>query len=243
MNNSSPCVIHYPHEVNDRLAGLGIRQSNLWRALREGYLYKASLTRNNTNAIRGIGTWDAIHSVLAEEQRAYGWTRPQPGNHAIVVYPEGTLCVGVLAGDEATGEQEVRPSNRAPIGDRKKKHVREAISANQMLVGRQSHFGQMIPFWEDTPPMLTYFLVHYIQTNTRMVRAEISLPISIQDKFISEWHERIILTPPADMAIGSEGLSPDVDIRLPFGDDASRVIEETDDDLDVEIEEIDEDAS
>ena len=202
-------IVHQSLEVNDRLANLGLSQDPLWDALRAGLHYMASLTEYNTTAIRGMGVWDAINRVLGEELRPLGWIRREPGNFAITVHPSEEWCVAVLAGDGATGQHHMLASNRNPFGGMVRKRTRKAVSDNSVAVGRQSHFSGIAPSaWRQPPPMLTYFLVHHIDSDNRLVRAELSLPTYLPGAFITDWHERILLPIPTD-------LSPSVDFAPP----------------------------
>ena len=45
-------------------------------------------------------------------------------------------------------------------------------------------------------PLLTYFLLRYISDNAEEMRAELSLAIGRSETHVTEWHERIILSPP-----------------------------------------------
>ena len=217
--NAVARILHYPLEVDDRLAELGLAQAHLWSALAAGLQHKVSLTDNNTAAIRGIGTWDAIHMRLREQLRPLGWLRDEPGNFATTVHPSGGHCIAVLSGDGATGHESLRPTNRHP----KRKRMRAAIKDNEVAVGRQRHFGQLAPAQWQGLPRVTYFLLHHIDEDTRTIQAELSLPVALSSKFVTEWHERIILTPPAYLTTHMPVTSPqddngDLDIEVPVID-------------------------
>lgn len=217
-------IVHQPLDVRGRLAKLGLNQDTLWDALRAGLHYKANLTEYNTAAIRGIGAWDAINRRLGEGLHPLGWTRREPGKFAITVHPEGEWCVAVLGGDEATGQSHLRPTNKYPFGTRERKRTRRVVIDNQVAVGQQSHFSRALPsVWAQPFPILTYFLVHYIDPDAQLVRAELSLPTYLPDAFITKWHERIILPNPAD-------LSPSISFALPKDSDPE-------DEINIEISE------
>ena len=61
-------------------------------------------------------------------------------------------------------------------------------------------------------PNLTYFLLHH-NIDGDEVRAELSLPVRIEDGFITEWEERIILKMPKS--------EPAVEEVTPPGDEIS----------------------
>ena len=106
----------YGLDADDRLAEIGLQQSDLWTALHEGLHYQASLTLRDTNAVKGLGTWNAINRGLADTLVPKGWTRVEPNNFALTVHPNGSLAIAVLASDKATGMREgPLPSNTYPL--------------------------------------------------------------------------------------------------------------------------------
>ena len=221
VNTSPGYILHRSLDVKDRLANLGLDQDRLWNALRAGSHFKASLTEFNTAAIRGIGLWDAIIRSLSEEFRPLGWTKKEPGNFATIVHPGGQWCVAVLSGDKGTGQRHIPLSNRHSFGGTVRKRTRKAVNDNLVAVGHQGHFSVDPSAWRQPPPMLTYFLVHFIDPDNGSVRAELSLPTYLPDAFITVWHERIILPTPADLSATVDFARPpasppgdDIDIQI-----------------------------
>ena len=216
--NPLPEVVHYPMEVEDKLAELDLSQALLWSALRRGLDYKCRLTRYSTNAIRGLGVWDAINVGLGETLQRLGWNRREPGNFAITVHPEEKLCIAVMSGNAATGSIELPSSNSTPLQTGGRSRTREAVINNRVALGLQRHFLQMLPSWEH--PVPTYFLLHRIDADAGEIRAELSLPTFLPDKYITDWHTRIILTPPEDHLVSmpytsSNGEGPVDEIDVP----------------------------
>ena len=216
--NPLPEVVHYPLDVDDKLAELDLSQALLWSALRRGLDYKCRLTSFNTNAVRGLGVWDAINVGLGETLQRLGWTRKEPGNFVVTVHPEEKLRIAVMSGDAATGSAEVPSSNSAPLQPGGRSRTREAVINNRVALGLQRHFLQMLPSWEQ--PVPTYFLLHRIDADAGEIRAELSLPTFLPDRYITDWHTRIILTPPEEQLvsmpyISSNGEGPGDDIDVP----------------------------
>ena len=76
----------------------------------------------------------------------------------------------------------------------------------------------MMPSWEQ--PVPTYFLLHRIDADAGEIRAEISLPTFLPDRYITDRYTRIILTPLEDQLISvpyisSNGEGPVDDIDVP----------------------------
>ncbi|MXY21996.1 MAG: hypothetical protein F4Y49_11765 [Dehalococcoidia bacterium] len=204
--NPLPEVFHYPLEVDDKLAELDLSQALLWSALRRGLDYKCRLTRYHTNAIRGLGVWDAINVGLGETLQRLGWNRKEPGNFAITVHPEEKLCIAVMSGNAATGSVELPSSNSTPLQTGSRSRTREAVINNRVALGLQRHFFQMMPSWEQ--PVPTYFLLHRIDADAGEIRAELSLPTFLPDRYITDWHTRIILTPPERQMVAMPYIEP-----------------------------------
>ena len=235
MNNNLAHIIYHPLEVQDTLAGLGLREQWFWYALERGYQYKASLTRHNTKAIRGIGVWDSIISALAEAMEPHGFDKREPNNYPVIQHPDGNWRIAVLAGDEATGERlSDPPRNRTVFQSGTRKGSQLAIRDNGVILGsaEQKSFDTLIPPWGVAPPPLTYFLVHYMELKPKVIRAELSLAEAMSDTHITKWNRRIILTPPDNI------LSDVHSINDPSDSPATH-----DDRFNVTVEELEEKAS
>ncbi len=221
MAASKNRVIHWPLEVDDRLKELGLNRESLWQAIQAGINYKASLTQFNTNAVKGIGVWDAIHRALGEQVCADKWIRQEPGNFAYMMHPSENWGVAVLAGDKGTGLSDPQVSNQSPFSGRARKRTRQAIRQNEVVTGWQTHIAQEnTKAWQGIMPIpiLTYFLVHHIDLNSETVCAELSLPVRLtaSGDYISAWAERILLPPPDTYNVAQRGHSP---ITLPSAED------------------------
>ena len=203
--NTAPITtIHHGVEAVERLAEVGIPLSPLWAGLRNGLLFKASLTTHDTQAIRGIGTWNAVHRGLADASVRHGWVKREHKLFAVIEHPAGGLAIGVLAGDSTTGRVDSEPRNAAPILPGYRVQTRKRIALNLLVTGYRSHFSSVSEEW--VPP-LTYFLVHHIKGDTGEIQGELSLPTRLDGDYITEWHERIMLPPPESEASVVEGSS------------------------------------
>ena len=89
---------------------------------------------------------------------------------------------------------ESQPSNGYPYTEGKKKALRAAVRRNHLIVYEQRHFAELAEGWGRG---LTYLLLHHIGTDE--IQAELSLPIRIDDQFIVEFHDRIILPDPTEV--------------------------------------------
>ena len=216
MTNSMDPSLVYDLDADDRLAEIGLKQSDLWIALHEGIRYKASLTLHDTNAVRGLGTWNAINRGLADTLVPKGWTRVEPGNLALTVHPGGSLAIAVLASDTATGMRDGPiPSNTHPLAG--KLQITRAIDRNRLVVHHQAHFSRVDSHWGSPP--LTYFLLHHIaDLDTGEMRAELSLATGRSEDNITEWQERIILSSPDDVVQRALDVEEEETIVVPIID-------------------------
>ena len=192
-------IISDPVEVDERLADIGIPQYPLWMALQNGLRYKAGLTAHDTQAIRGIGVWNAILRGLADASVRHDWIKQESNNFAEI--GRDGLSIAILAGDSTTGkeiESVAGPRNAWPFEEGHRKRTNTRIGRNLLLLRHRHHFSSVSASW-DRPPF-TYFLVHYIDVNEGKVWGELSLPTHVVDGYITEWHERIILPPPAHLS-------------------------------------------
>ena len=161
----------------------------------EGLRFKANLTEHDTQAIRGIGVWNAVHRGLADASVQHGWIRREYKNFAVIERPPGGLSIAVLAGSSSTGLAEPAddPQNSCPISPGQRVQTLKRIETNREIVDYRSHFSNVSAEWGPAP--LTYFLVHRIDEYASEIRGELSLPTRVQDGYITGWRERIILSP------------------------------------------------
>ena len=201
--------------ADDRLAEMGLEQADLWHALHEGIRYAASLTRHDTRAAKGIGIWNAINRGLGDALSPKGWTRTERNNWALTVHPRGSLVIAVLAGDKGTGTiVGPQPRNSYPLTN--KLHMSQAITRNRLVVHHKAHFSRIDRLWG--PPPLTYFLLHHIEdVNAGLIKGELSLAVGRSEDSITEWDERIILSPPNDdvaQTAQESGQDPPIDVPV-----------------------------
>ena len=66
---------------------------------------------------------------------------------------------------------------------------------------------------------MTYFLLHHIaDLDTGEMRAELSLATGQSEDNITEWHERIILSPPHDVAQPTLDVEEEAPVIVPIVD-------------------------
>ena len=121
------------------------------------------------------------------------------------------MAIAVLAGNHATGMKELFPVNSNTL--KGKRNVLRAIRDNMQLFRPYTHMSSLSDEWGPVP-RFTYFLLHYIDRDAEVMRAELSVAIDRLEWNISEWHERIILSepePPLEQEVYEEQ-PPDIPI-------------------------------
>ena len=213
-----PTVLYHSAEVEARLMDrFGVGQSFFWHGLHRGLVYLANLTEHDPVATKGMGVWGAMVRGLGETGKPLKWSKRERNLLPLLVHPEGKLAISVQSGDANTGLRPQRrpsPRNRCPIEGDTRKMTRKLIEDNSALIGRQGHFSQMTDEWE-SPSLLTYFLLHWIDPDFEHVQAEVSLAAHLgKDGFVDTWQERLILTAPEGQSLTVEGDELDIDIDI-----------------------------
>ena len=193
-------VYKQPFAVDEKLSKLDLTQDILWEAVREGHTLTLNMTENDPPASRGISVWGKVTRRLREELIPQGWIRIDQQRYSTAVHKSGRWGIAVSAGDRRTGLEDETPASSAEKGT----SMRLAVSANQ------AHFSHIDPAWDALSGQVgaTWVLLYYIDKDTYVVRAELSLPIAISDGHITEWSQRYILTPPADLSSVGPDVSP-----------------------------------
>lgn len=195
-----------------RLEDLTLSTQGIQVALREGARYLASLTPHDTVVIRGMGVYNAINRALADIYCTQGWRVSDYNGFRRLVHPEGELSVVVHGGDWRTGISTEQPSNGYPYKDGARKGIRDAVKRNKWLV-LQSHFQDADEDFGGRG--WTYLLLHHIDCPSS-IQAELILPTRIDNGFITEYHERIIIPDPSedrDLSI-DEGAEETFEVEL-----------------------------
>jgi hypothetical protein len=203
-------------DVNKRLAGLGLEETDLLQPAERGFSAFASCTPNHPPAIPGLWAWGETVCALGERLIPLGWERRNESNWPLVINKNGTIALSVATGNEDTGRKDGDPLTASAKGPR----TVNAIMANQ----RQLVFPEMLPPVEslNAPGRATWLLLVYRDIDAREMRCELSRPISMDaEGRVDGWAERIILKPrPFDgigdvLAGGDNGpQSPEITVEI-----------------------------
>lgn len=163
------------------LAELGLKLQDLVDAINAGELARRGCTANDPPTAPGYSAWSRIVRTLRDINLAKEWTKNDAGL-STVINPDGTLAIAVAAGDAFTGTDK-NPSTKYPKG----RATHDAVEANQLELFATG------PKKRAKGPLTWILLVH---ATTTEVRAELSLPESIDDAgYVRTWTRRIPLPP------------------------------------------------
>lgn len=184
-------VVHVePLDVQRRLAQLGLTETFLVEAIRLAHLHLARLTANHPRNYAGFVMYGEGIAALRDLLRPEGWHRPESGVYELVINPSDTVAIAIASGDEGTGQTGAQPSNKSPKG----RCTIRAIEANRQA----DMFAELLPKASpgSSSDLETWLLLHHFDPKRRERRIELSRPFDIDaDGKITEWSERIILTP------------------------------------------------
>jgi len=175
-------------------------------AVQQGWIERSNRSPFDPPTAPGTDAWRYTLRSIRQQADARGWTMADRGNLSMTVNEALEVAIVVFSGDDATGLAHLKPKSKNPRGPM----IKEAIKRN---TGQADLFGDVIE--EETPSVEevlryeTWVLLIYITDEE--VRAELSLPISVDDKdYVVDWAERIIISVPLPGAEWEQ--SPEADI-------------------------------
>jgi len=187
---STSVVYSEPRDVDQRLAVLGLDREVLTTAALQGLAGWASCTQNHPPTYPGTVAWAECTRAIREGLLTRGWTRKNETNLPLVINSDETMAIAVASGDAATGKEEEFPCTRSAKGPK----TAEAVRINRQ---RNFEFMDPGPVIEsiNTPGRSTWLFLAYRDLVARVLRIELSRPISMSDDgHVDEWAERIIMT-------------------------------------------------
>ena len=206
---SVPRIIDVPHEVDTRLAELGLDQEIIAEALRQANLHWARKTDHHPRLYRYQIMWGETIAALRDLLAPRGWRKCDEGNYELTVNAARDLAIVVASGDEGTANPHRTPSNRSPKG----RHTIDAVAANRQA----DMFAELLPASPATEKTLaTWVLLHH--RSDRNIQAELSKPNQMDDDgMIISWSERLLLR---NIPLDGERISifppplPDIDFEI-----------------------------
>ena len=180
-----------PRDKEEQLRQLGLTEQVLLDAVRKGIFAFLNCTQNHPRSFAGMAAWGETVCGIREGLLPLGvWERFDDRNLPLTVNVETRIAITASSGDENTGIAELSPKSRNPKGI----VTREIVQANY----EQLNLFPVIQIESPTlkvSDLTTWLLLSYRDLNTRVVRCELSRPVSVgQDLRVDDWDERIILS-------------------------------------------------
>ena len=178
-----------PHDRHRRLAELRLEEEWLMDAIQMGQLQRKNCTPHHPIPYAGHSAWAETIKTLRDNMIPRDWKKDDPRGLPLVISPDGKLAIAVATGDEATGIEEFDPCTKSPKGPQTK----SAVSNNQLSLFPEEEFAREIKN-RTRRGQVTWLLLIHSDEQKRELRAELSLPIGMNEKGIVDgWEERIIL--------------------------------------------------
>lgn len=202
-------VVEGSHDVDMRLAELGLEQSVLVEALNLANLYRVRTTDHHPKLYRYQIMYGETVAALRDLLVPNGWKKLNDGNYELTINAVGTVAIAVASGDVNTGIATSTPSNKSPKG----RHTIDAVQLNRQA----DLFAELLPTVPSGRRQIdTWVLLHHITKNK--IQAELSRPNEIdEDGKIVAWSERILfdaISLDGEAIIINQPQLPDIDIKI-----------------------------
>lgn len=196
FNQQSTSIVLGSSEVTSRLLDLHptLDENLLRECCEHGYRNRLEATELHPPTAAGTYQWHgtvyAAQSLLLER----GWISKNVRNLPLIVSPDKTIQIAIMTGSSDTGLEHGQPENRAKKGPVLEKAIK-AITDNQQLellgieCPNERFSSKKLQLW--------ILLYHFDQTSSEEneLRMELSSPSQFNGGKITDWDERIILSP------------------------------------------------
>jgi hypothetical protein len=199
-------IIHdTPAAAMRRLLELGVSVEALQRAIVAGHVARITCTDNDPPFIPGTEAWRFTVVTLRDELCPRGWRKADPGNYSLVINDARMINIVVASGDAFTRRSHISPRTKSLKG-----LYTEAATIRNRVEG--DLFPETLAIDVRRVATLleypTWILLIFI--TDREYRAELSLPVDMEDDQITTWEERIFI-PDSAQPSGGEVVTPTAD--------------------------------
>ncbi len=179
----------------------GFEPAVLHRAVTAGHADAVMTTNHSPATAFGSRFWEGSIRQLRDDLARLEWRALRPGQLEVARNRHNTLQITTALGDINVGARAASPSCEHPRG---------AMTASAIEVQHQTFAGLATTGgWE---PIETWWLIYRPQVDRDgAVRFELSLPVSMSGKRITDWAVRILLPS------GDDGTASERPVRLPEG--------------------------
>ncbi|QNV39743.1 hypothetical protein IDM48_10380 [Rothia amarae] len=190
-----------PNQAAEYLALMGIDIADIHESLAAGETASANTRTSAPVTAAGSRRWFDTTEVLRDHLRTkHNWNLTDPQNRPLASHPIKKYTLGIIGGNEDTGNPDVLAKPRANRA--KGKATEQAVnSGDPVLFVLNAPEDQKATSVTNTPPEGDWFLLYYRAENE--LRCEVSLPYpNFKDGQFGDWQVRVLLQPiPFDTAI------------------------------------------
>lgn len=203
--------IHEGALARARLASLGLEPEWLESVAADAAAAAATVTRFHPRTAQGLLIWLEGVPSLRDQLVRRGWIQADDRGHELTIHPDGEFAISVTSATGGVGDARRIPRTRAPKGVTTK----DLVESNRQLSAWSEY-----PEWaggrgaEETRRVW----VLLIDIAGDEAHAELSLPSTIRDGYITGWEERILLRSQSPDVQGEALLGPMDDNDEPHPD-------------------------
>lgn len=189
-----------------RLQGLDLSFGLFEKAFELALADVRTCTDLDAPPMRGVMMWSRVNRYLAEDEDLRKWGRSSKDSIMRVIHPSGSHAVTAMSGEGGVGNLARSVRSKNPKGPAVARVV-ERTGQLALLSRDEVLFGEEI---DDIP---TWFLLYKRENGT--LYSELSLPLKMEGKYISQWQERIPLPDLNDPEADVSPLDQPVDLTGP----------------------------
>lgn len=195
-----------PAAAMRRLAELGVAVEALQRAVAAGHVARITCTENDPPFIPGTEAWRYTVVTLRDELCPRGWRK---GDYSLVINDSRQINIVVASGDAMTRRAHGSPRTKSLKGlYTEAATVRNRVEGDLYPETFEADVRRVASLLEYP----TWILLIYITDEE--FRAELSLPVDMENDQITGWQERIFIPDAADK-FGGERIAPADDSQGP----------------------------
>jgi hypothetical protein len=188
---------------DNRLRQLDLSADELREAIHVGYTAASTCTAHDPLSLPGTLAWGKGIGHVRDLTAPRDWKADRDSNYETAVHPSNSHAVALAAGTPDTGREDGLPRTKTPKGPATGRAVKRNA---QLPLGHETDVFAGTGEPVDDSARETWLLLHYYDKDAEEIRVELSCPMEMKGKQITQWRERIILEPIP--------FSEDVDIDL-----------------------------